>query len=838
MRTPRFSIPLLINLLLATLYGAGRLGADAYIDPGRVIVDSFDGWGTSLCWWANVAGGYANRTNYADLAFTKLKLNIVRYNIGGGENPAIPNTLQYRARMPGFEIQPGVWNWNADANQRWMLKAALDRGATRVEAFANSPPYWMTVSGSVAGSVDGTINNLQPGYETAFAHYLATVVSNLTIVDGVHFETVTAVNEPTAPWWRKGNNQEGCHISPDQQSRLINLLRTQLSAAHSTAGVASPEDNDEQSSINSVATYDTTTLGHLDRLATHTYGANNPTGLRNLSATLHKPLWVSEYGDGDASGMTMARRIHDDISQMGARAWVYWQVVDNAGGWGFLYNALDSSGNNAITINKKFYVMGQFSQFIPPGSQILGIADSNSLAAYDRTNQTLAVVAVNDTGSSLSTSYNLTAFSSLPTRVARIRTSATENQSSASMILSGTTFVVTLPAQSVSTYIFTNTVPRNPLPLPYAWYRLDNNPEDATPARHDGLAVGAVTYTAAKLGTGSAHFDGVSGYIQVPALVANSFTVACWVKTTATGGTGQWWNGRGLIDGEVSGPADDWGLVLLGNKAGFGVGNPDTTITSARTINNGQWHHVAASRDAISGQMWLYIDGTLDASDLGPMGPKDSPTFLHLGGIQANYAGGFLDGSIDDVQIIGRMMSQIEILNLMNHPPFVTPVTNQTILGGSVLSLTNNATDPDLPAQSLSWSATGLPDGAQVDASSGVLKWRTPVLAVSTTNSITLTVRDNGTPSMHASSVVSITILPPRLPSLDIMPRVASGSVNLSINGDRGPDYFLDTTTNLVPPVAWTPILTNLAPEQFPLLWSSSNSAVQFERYFRVRLGP
>ena len=49
---------------------------------------AFEGWGTSLCWFANVAGGYPDpQRNYlADLLFDLKKglgLQICRYNIGG-----------------------------------------------------------------------------------------------------------------------------------------------------------------------------------------------------------------------------------------------------------------------------------------------------------------------------------------------------------------------------------------------------------------------------------------------------------------------------------------------------------------------------------------------------------------------------------------------------------------------------------------------------------------------------------------------------------------------------------------------------------------------------------
>ena len=49
----------------------------------------FEGWGTSLCWWGNRLGGDEIVSNEAvDLFFTQDKgigLNIIRYNIGGGE---------------------------------------------------------------------------------------------------------------------------------------------------------------------------------------------------------------------------------------------------------------------------------------------------------------------------------------------------------------------------------------------------------------------------------------------------------------------------------------------------------------------------------------------------------------------------------------------------------------------------------------------------------------------------------------------------------------------------------------------------------------------------------
>ena len=212
----------------------------ATVNVQKVLVPHFDGWGVSLCWWANVMGGFTNREEVADLAFTQLGLNIVRYNLGGGENPARSNAMEFRARVPGFQPEPGQWDWNADANQRWMLRAALKRGANHVVAFANSPPDWMTESGSVTGSASGTNDNLREKFEAPFAEYIATIVSNLTVLDGVKFDTVTPMNEPAAHWWKLGNRQEGAHMSVPQQARMVNLLRAALDRHGSDATIVAP----------------------------------------------------------------------------------------------------------------------------------------------------------------------------------------------------------------------------------------------------------------------------------------------------------------------------------------------------------------------------------------------------------------------------------------------------------------------------------------------------------------------------------------------------------------------------------------------------------------------
>ena len=441
-------------MLLVLLYAstAPAVTNVTTINAQTVLVRHFDGWGTSLCWWANVVGGYTNRDEYADLAFKELGLNIVRYNIGGGENPARENTMEFRARIPGFQPEPGKWDWSADANQRWMLRAAVARGANHVVAFANSPPHWMTHSGSVTGAKNGSNDNLRREFEAPFAEYLATVISNLTALDGVKFDTVTPMNEPAAAWWQLGNRQEGTHMSVVQQTRMIPLLRAALDRHGVRATLVASEDNDERSACEAIAAYDATTLSNISHIVTHTYSANDSRRLRQLAEARGKPFWVSEYGDGERSGLQLARRIRDDIVEKRAQAWIYWQFADG-GGWGLVNNRLDGR-DTRYRLTRKFHVMAQFSRFIRPGCRIIEADDSDSLAAYDAARQQVIIVTVNDHASSRTVTFKLNGARTAAANVVSYRTSQQENVAAQpSVSLADGQFTANLPARSVTTFV-------------------------------------------------------------------------------------------------------------------------------------------------------------------------------------------------------------------------------------------------------------------------------------------------------------------------------------------------------------------------------------------------
>jgi Concanavalin A-like lectin/glucanases superfamily/Ricin-type beta-trefoil lectin domain-like/Bacterial TSP3 repeat len=175
----------------------------------------------------------------------------------------------------------------------------------------------------------------------------------------------------------------------------------------------------------------------------------------------------------------------------------------------------------------------------------------------------------------------------------------------------------------------------------------------------------AITYAAGRIGTQAAQFDGTGSFVKIPASVSGDFSIAWWMKTTATGATGQWYAGKAIIDAEVPGVAADWGISLIGNKVGFGIGNADKTILTTSNVNDGVWHHITATRTN-SGAMKLYVDGQLQTSDTGPAGPRNAAAGLRLG--STLYGGSHFAGAIDDLKIFNYALPAHHVAAIATPP--------------------------------------------------------------------------------------------------------------------------------------------------------------------------
>jgi glucuronoarabinoxylan endo-1,4-beta-xylanase len=171
-----------------------------------------------------------------------------------------------------------------------------------------------------------------------------------------------------------------------------------------------------------------------------------------------------------------------------------------------------------------------------------------------------------------------------------------------------------------------------------------------------------------------------------------------------------------------------------------------------------------------------------------------------------------------------------------NTAPILQPVADQTINAGVTLTITNVATDPDVPPQILAFSLLNAPLGAaltNLDATSALFTWRPPVNQANTTNLVVVQVADDGTPSLKATNHFNVIVNPIAQPALSLT-NANGGNVSLVVNGPLGPDYTLWTSTNLT---SWQALFTTNSPVT-PVTLVDTNASADPVRFYRIQLGP
>ncbi len=171
-------------------------------------------------------------------------------------------------------------------------------------------------------------------------------------------------------------------------------------------------------------------------------------------------------------------------------------------------------------------------------------------------------------------------------------------------------------------------------------------------------------------------FDGVSGFVDIPdqnffSPSVNDLTISMWAKVPvsapaigngACGGAGSY-----LIAKQG---ASDWEWTFENDRNTalcFSLwrlnGQSHANVPRARTVNDGLWHHYAATIDYLA-NLSLYVDGVLVGSRTtfaGTMGNGIQP--LQIG---KRGTGDYFTGQVDDVQVYSRVLTNAEIQNLVN----------------------------------------------------------------------------------------------------------------------------------------------------------------------------
>ena len=99
------------------------------------------------------------------------------------------------------------------------------------------------------------------------------------------------------------------------------------------------------------------------------------------------------------------------------------------------------------------------------------------------------------------------------------------------------------------------------------------------------------------------------------------------------------------------------------------------------------------------------------------------------------------------------------VVKEVNSPPILSLPGNQTVKEGTLLTFTASAADPDIPANTLSFSLDpGAPAGAAINSGTGVFTWSPPLGSAPATNRVTVRVADNGAPPLSATGTILIVI--------------------------------------------------------------------------------
>lgn len=94
----------------------------------------------------------------------------------------------------------------------------------------------------------------------------------------------------------------------------------------------------------------------------------------------------------------------------------------------------------------------------------------------------------------------------------------------------------------------------------------------------------------------------------------------------------------------------------------------------------------------------------------------------------------------------------------VNSAPVLTVPPDQTIAELTTLSVLASATDPDIPANTLSFSLVSPPPGMTIDPTTGAITWTPSESQGPSINTITVVATDDGSPPLSATNSFSVTV--------------------------------------------------------------------------------
>jgi len=175
-------------------------------------------------------------------------------------------------------------------------------------------------------------------------------------------------------------------------------------------------------------------------------------------------------------------------------------------------------------------------------------------------------------------------------------------------------------------------------------------------------------------------------------------------------------------------------------------------------------------------------------------------------------------------------LTEVRLHAATNAAPLAGPDLVGTLAGVALaVGVLANDSDPDGGPQPLAILSLGAPAHGTASIVGGGIRYQ-PGPGFAGEDTFSYIVSDSG---RSATGTVSVIVTPPAAPVIEAA-RWNGGQFQLSVTGEAGPDYTVETSTNLTD---WFSAFTAPAPA-LPLLWTDPDTNVMARKFYRVRLGP
>jgi glucosylceramidase len=308
--------------------------------------------------------------SYDDMPAGQTDITLANFSLSQDTVDLIPVLKQILAINPSIKIMASPW----------------------------SPPVWMKDNANAAGG------SLQPQYYNVYAQYFVKYVQQMK-AKGIAIDAVTIQNEPQ----NAGNNPSMLMSALQQADFIKNNLGPVFQAAGITAKIIIWDHNCDNANYPITILNDAAAKQYINGAAFHLYGGDISALSAVHSSHPDKNLyfteqWTSGAGSFDGDFKWHLKNVIIGSMRNWSKVALEWNLASDPaynphtpGGCTQCKGALTINGS-FVTKNVGYYIVGQISKFVTPGSYRINSTDISGIynVAFLRPDGKKVLIALND----------------------------------------------------------------------------------------------------------------------------------------------------------------------------------------------------------------------------------------------------------------------------------------------------------------------------------------------------------------------------------------------------------------------------------------------------------